>query len=409
MSLPLALMVVTTNVLTCLGQMALIASASAWIALSFPFLFVVFYLLQKFYLKTSRQMRLLDLEAKAPVYTQFVETLDGLATIRAFGWTQLSVERNHELVDHSQKPNYLMYAIQKWLALVLDLIITAIAVLIVGIVVGTRDSSGPGFTGVSLTQIISFASNVKLLIMFWTSMETSLGAVARIKQFEQENLAEDQPGETHDAPFDWPNQGAIEISNLSAKHKSVRLHIPWLCSQADLIDRRDSERLTLDKISISIAAGSKVSFCGRTGCGKSSLLLTLFNLLTPQSGSIKIDGRDISSIRRESLRSRLICMAEEPYLLPKSVRENLGFDSMTVTDAEMMKVLQQTGLEDVIASHGGLDAMIDGVFLSQGQKQLLNIARALLKKKHGKVLIMDEATSRYVFLLCRVHLNDVLH
>jgi len=151
--------------------------------------------------------------------TQFMETLDGLVTIRAFNWSRSSIKHNFEIVDRSQKPNYLMWAIKRWLALVLDLVITGIAVLTVGIVVGLRDSSSPGFTGVSLTQIISFTSNIKLLIMFWTQLESSLGAVARIRQFEMEVVAEDQEIETHDPPFDWPSRGAVEISNLSAKYK----------------------------------------------------------------------------------------------------------------------------------------------------------------------------------------------
>ncbi|TIA79218.1 multidrug resistance-like protein [Aureobasidium pullulans] len=369
MSAPLAfwtLMIVTTR---------LIATASAWIAISFPALFAVFYSVQKFYLRTSRQLRYLDLEEKAPVYTQFLETLDGLATIRAFNWSQPSIKHNFEIVDRSQKPNYLTWALKKWLALVLDLVITGIAVLVVGVVVGLRDSSSTGFTGVSLTQIISFTTNVKFLIMFWTQLESSLGAVARIRQFEKDTIAEDQPEETHDPSFDWPSRGSININSLSAKYSP------------------DSEGLTLDNITMSIPAGSKVGFCGRTGSGKSSLLLTLFKLLTPGSGNITIDGLDLSIIRRETLRSRLICTAEEPFMFPSSVRDNLALDSTAITDEQMVSVLRQAGLWEAVEVKGGLDAEMKEVHLSQGSKQLFNIARALLRKDQGRVLIMDEATS----------------
>ncbi|THW39632.1 multidrug resistance-like protein [Aureobasidium pullulans] len=373
--LPPALMIVTTTLLVCIAQVGLIATASAWIAISFPALFAVFYSVQKFYLRTSRQLRYLDLEEKAPVYTQFLETLDGLATIRAFNWSQPSIKHNFEIVDRSQKPNYLTWALKKWLALVLDLVITGIAVLVVGVVVGLRDSSSTGFTGVSLTQIISFTTNVKFLIMFWTQLESSLGAVARIRQFEKDTIAEDQPEETHDPSFDWPSRGSININSLSAKYSP------------------DSERLTLDNITMSIPAGSKVGFCGRTGSGKSSLLLTLFKLLTPGSGNITIDGLDLSIIRRETLRSRLICIAEEPFMFPSSVRDNLALDSTAITDEQMVSVLRQAGLWEAVEVKGGLDAEMKEVHLSQGSKQLFNIARALLRKDQGRVLIMDEATS----------------
>lgn len=148
-----------------------------------------------------------------------METLDGLVTIRAFNWSRPSIKHNFEIVDHSQKPNYLVWALKNWLGLVLELVITGIAVLTVGIVVGLRGSSSPGLTGVALTQIISFTTNLKYLIMFWTQLESSLGAVARIRKFEKETVAEDQETETHDPPFAWPSRGSIEISNLSAKYK----------------------------------------------------------------------------------------------------------------------------------------------------------------------------------------------
>lgn len=165
-------------------------------------------------------------------------------------------------------------------------------------------------------------------------------------------------------------------------------------SHANSFHRDDSERMTLDNISISIPAGSKIGLCGRTGSGKSSLLLTLFNLLTPASGSITIDGVDLSTIRRETLRSRLICIAEEPFLFPTSVRDNLALDRTTLSNESMIDVLQQTGLWETITAKGGLDAQVEDVHLSQGSKQLFNIARALLRKDESKVLVMDEATSR---------------
>lgn len=145
---------------------------------------------------------------------------------------------------------------------------------------------------------------------------------------------------------------------------------------------------------MSIPAGSKVGFCGRTGSGKSSLLLTLFKLLTPGSGNITIDGLDLSIIRRETLRSRLICIAEEPFMFPSSVRDNLALDSTAIIDEQMVSVLRQAGLWEAVEVKGGLDAEMKEVHLSQGSKQLFNIARALLRKDQGRVLIMDEATSR---------------
>ncbi|KAG8630868.1 hypothetical protein KVT40_000008 [Elsinoe batatas] len=372
-SLPLALQVVVGNTLICLGQMGLIASASAYIAICYPPLFIIFYYVQKYYLRTSRQMRLLDLEEKAPIYTQFTETIEGLATIRAFNGNAAAVQRNHELVDKSQKPFYLMYAIQRWLALVLDLIVAALAVIIVGVAVGLRDAASPGLTGVSLTQIISFTSALKLLIMFWTQLETSIGAVTRIREFEADTPAEHKPSEVVEPPEAWPEKGTLEMKDVHAQYKA------------------GSQDWALQDIDISVEQGQKVALCGRTGSGKSTMALTWSRLLDEATGSIHIDGLDLSTISRTALRSRLTYIADEPFILLGSVRDNI--DIFHVADDEHINlILRKTLLLDVVTAAGGLDAPMSSVILSQGQKQLLNFSRALLKK-NGKLVILDEATS----------------
>ena len=94
-----------------------------------------FAVLQKYYLRTSRQMRLLDLEAKSPLYSHFIESLQGLVTIRAFGWAGDFEKKNLTLLDISQKPYYLLFCIQRWLALILDLLVAVLAVILMVLIV----------------------------------------------------------------------------------------------------------------------------------------------------------------------------------------------------------------------------------------------------------------------------------
>src|ERR1700712_1748572 len=105
--------------------------------------------IQKFYLRTSRQVRLLDLEAKSPLYTHFIESLSGLVTIRAFGWSDEFIEQNLVLLDNSQKPYYLLFCIQRWLALVLDLTVSVLAMVLMVLIVEFRDSISPGYVGLA--------------------------------------------------------------------------------------------------------------------------------------------------------------------------------------------------------------------------------------------------------------------
>ncbi|KAI8627665.1 multidrug resistance-like protein [Xylariaceae sp. FL1651] len=358
-SLPLALLISIANFLMVIGQAGLLASSTGYAAIAFPFLIILFFYIQRSYLRTSRQLRLLDLEEKAPVYTQFLETLSGLITIRAFGWSSPALLVNHSLIDKSQRPFYLLLMVQQWLALVLNLITAAFAVLIAGLAVKLRDSVSAGLTGVSLVQLITLAETLKLLIQFWTSLETSFGAVARIKHFSEETPDERLPGEDQQPPEDWPAQGHIEA---------------------------------LDNIDLNIEAGQKVGVVGRTGSGKSTFLLTLLRLLPQCSGTITIDGINISTLARDKVRSSIITVSQDTFFLPGSVRLNI--DPYDVAPSEAIEaVLRRVGLWDVIMERGGLEAKFDDNIFSYGQRQLFSLARAVLRKATSRVVVFDEATS----------------
>lgn len=127
-------------------------------AITVPFLLIVIILLQHFYLRTSRQLRLLDLESRSPLYSHFMETISGLATIQAFQWQELFSRKNLKLLDASQRPYYLLYCIQRWLTLVLDLMVAAEAVILVGLVIKLKGSVSVGLIGVSLNNILCESS-----------------------------------------------------------------------------------------------------------------------------------------------------------------------------------------------------------------------------------------------------------
>ncbi|KAL1311448.1 hypothetical protein AAFC00_001608 [Neodothiora populina] len=110
--LPISLLNSGSYLAAAIVRLALIASASVLILATAPFLFAVLYLAQRFYLRTSKSMRLFDLLAKAPLCSHFPDALKGLATIRGFGWTEKLRADNDILLDTSQRPYYLTYCIQ---------------------------------------------------------------------------------------------------------------------------------------------------------------------------------------------------------------------------------------------------------------------------------------------------------
>lgn len=207
-----------------------------------PFVLAALYAIQNFYLRTSRQLRLLEyappchylhvtaltvrsmgrLEANAPVLAQFIESLSGLSTIRAYSWTNIYTSKSTNLLDTSQKPYYLLLCIQRWLVLVLDLVVAGLAVVLVGMAVGLRSSINPGFLGLALVNMMSLSHSLTQLVQFWTNLETSLGAIARIKDFAENTPIERSLQESSGhLDADWPSRGALRLEGVSARYRFV--------------------------------------------------------------------------------------------------------------------------------------------------------------------------------------------
>ncbi|KJZ80040.1 hypothetical protein HIM_00754 [Hirsutella minnesotensis 3608] len=381
--LPTAAYTSLAGLLACIGEAILIILGAKYLAAALPLIIFVLYILQKFYLRTSRQLRLLDLQTKAPLYTQLLELIQGLATIRAFQWQSVTAERSLALLDESQRPHYLLYSIQRWLTLVLDMLVAVSAVLLVlfGVTMG---ASTPGNMAIALYSVLGFSESLANLLSSWTSLETSLGAISRLKKFEKETPQENHPSLNSqvELPPAWPARGHLEWRNVEASYA-----------------KQPDGRSVLHDISLVIQPGQKVAICGRTGSGKSTLLATVLRLLD-YSGTIAIDGIDISSISVQALRSSLIVVPQHPVLFPGSLRSNLvaqcssakGAGQRT-TDDDVIALLERLRVWDAVCQSGSLDTDVDDLALSHGQKQLLCLGRAILRKNESRIVILDEATS----------------
>jgi ABC-type multidrug transport system fused ATPase/permease subunit len=175
----------------------------------------------------------------------------------------------------------------------------------------------------------------------------------------------------------WPSQGSITIHRVYAKYNTT--------------DVQDT--YCLQDIDLSIHPGQKVSICGRTGSGKTSLLLALLHILPLHSGSIIIDGIDISTLSPDQLQERFIGVPQQSFIMPNSVRRNLD-PTGKLPDDVLLTALAKVTLRGVVELLGGLDAVLDQTSLSQGQQQLFCLARALCRKRDGDaVVVLDEATS----------------
>jgi len=109
--------------------------------------------------------------------------------------------------------------IQQWLNLTLRILVTILAVVLTTL--ATQLQTNSGFTGASFVTLMSFGESISYIIQFYTLLETSLGAVSRLKTFGEKVTPEDLPGENVSPPEEWPQNGAIEIDDVSASYTYV--------------------------------------------------------------------------------------------------------------------------------------------------------------------------------------------
>jgi ABC-type bacteriocin/lantibiotic exporter with double-glycine peptidase domain len=155
----------------CLAQLVVVCVNVKYMTAALPIYIGVFWVLKAFCTKTSQRLRVMDIESRAPLFSNLLETMTGLVTIRAFGLQNKHREiHNHNLCE-SQKPFYLLLTTQRWLTVTLDLVLAGFAVVLMGIGVGTMGQVSPSSMGLALVNTISLGSSVKMLVTYWTGLE----------------------------------------------------------------------------------------------------------------------------------------------------------------------------------------------------------------------------------------------
>ncbi|KNC99091.1 uncharacterized protein SPPG_06036 [Spizellomyces punctatus DAOM BR117] len=379
----------------------------------------IYYLLQKIYRATSRELKRLDSTTRSPLYAHFGETLHGAPSIRAYGEQARFISQTDTMINTNNAPTFLLVAAQRWLGVRLESLGAVLVFFagLFGLLNRDNDALSPALLGLSLSYALQVTQTLNWGVRQFTETEIAMNAVERIEfyayQIEVEPVPPPPPpptdffdgpaggsanvidGVTHGVtskatpdgtpsitivshtpptppPPTWPTTGTLTLTNLTLRYPNQPpvLHIP----------------------SLHIPHASKIGIVGRTGSGKSTLVSSLFRIIEPCTGTITLDSIPIHTLPLASLRRGLTIIPQDPTLFSSTLRTNLDPFSL-YTDTQLHDALSLASLTPFFSARQGLDTRIDtsGENLSVGQRQLVCLARALLR--HPKILIMDEATA----------------
>ncbi|XP_064611716.1 multidrug resistance-associated protein 1-like isoform X1 [Liolophura sinensis] len=348
-------------------------STPPFVAVILP-LALIYFLVQRFYVATSRQLKRLESVSRSPIYSHFGETITGAPTIRAYRQQKRFMEESEARVDENQICYYPSIVSNRWLAIRLEFVGNCIVFFASLFAVIQRDSLEPGTVGLSITYALSITQTLNWMVRMTSELETNIVAVERVKEYSETPTEADWVIENNRPGAKWPEEGTVEFENYCVRY-------------------REGLDLVLKGIDCKITPGEKIGIVGRTGAGKSSLTLALFRIIEAAGGSIIIDGINISKIGLHDLRSKITIIPQDPVLFAGTLRMNLDpFDAHT--DDDVWKSLEHAHLKNFVSllPEGLLYKCTEGgENLSVGQRQLVCLARALLRKT--KILVLDEATA----------------
>ncbi|RNF23457.1 ATP-binding cassette protein subfamily C, member 1 [Trypanosoma cruzi] len=408
---------------------------------------LVYYRLMVFYNSANREMRRIANRSNSPVFSVLGEMLSGRWTIAAYDRTAAFVAKALRRIDTVYACSYMQTVCDCWLAVRIEIlsnvVLTSVALVGVLLVMLRFGHVDVGLLALSLTMAVSINSQLKYVVNQAASVEADMNCVERVQHYtsniEHEDLMEEineairalekndkkrrkregdhitPAGITHDD--DDTSTATVSVPLLQESHASVASpELPFSPAGNNNHNDDDGTRENvaagslefrdvtmryraglphvLCGLTFTIPAGQKVGVIGRTGSGKSSLLLTLLRVVDIEDGQIVLSGRPIRSYSLRALRQLFSMIPQDPLLFNGKVRENL--DPLNVcSDAQVREAIRLVGMEDRLAAETDpLQCPVEegGANFSVGQRQLLCMARTLLRRGCSFIL-MDEATA----------------
>jgi ABC-type multidrug transport system fused ATPase/permease subunit len=337
----------------------------------------LYYWVQRFYRASYVECQRTDAVTRSPIFSNLSQAVAGVDTIRADAAGPAAfAARSDALVDANNTAFFSVRSSEQWLSLRLEVLSACLVCLVAALATATAGRIPPSLAALALSEALDLTGFLKYWVNAAAGLENRLNSVERLRAVTvlPPEAADERGGDAALAAAGWPTRGALEFSDV------------WLTYRVGLDP-------ALRGVTFDVPAGAKVGVCGRTGSGKSSLVVALYRLTEPSSGRVAVDGVDLASVGLATLRQRLGCIPQDPILFSGTVRYNLDpYDAHD--DAAVWAALEVVSLKDVVREGPlGLSEKVveGGDNWSVGQRQLLCVARAVLRG--SKLLVADEATA----------------
>lgn len=229
----------------------------------------------------------------------------------------------------------------------------------------------PGNFMVFLLAIVAAYKPMKNIANLHLRMQMGIASMQRLFDMM------DTPPAIHDAP----DARELKINSADLDVKNITFSY-------------DGEHQVLKNVSLTAKAGQTVAVVGHSGSGKSSLINLIPRFYDPQQGQILIDGQDIQSVTLESLRKQVAYVSQDVIIFDDTIKNNIRYGTSDATDEQVIAAAKAAAAHDfIMGTEKGYDTVLGerGGRLSGGQRQMISIARAMLK--NAPILLLDEATS----------------
>ncbi|KAL3796991.1 hypothetical protein ACHAW5_002761 [Stephanodiscus triporus] len=328
---------------------------------------------------TSRELKRLEGLARSPIFAMLSESLSGISTIRANNALDFFQDKFRRVHDAHGRAFFAFISCSRWLGFRMDaLMFIFLTVASFAAVVVHQQAwmdIDPAILGLAISMLIQLSGLFQWCIRQSAEVVNMMVAVERVLGYRDLPSEAELTNSFDEGVKDWPENGEINVTDLAVRY---RKGLP----------------LSLRGVSFKIEGGSRVGIVGRTGGGKSTLVQALLRLLEAEGGQITIDGVDIAKLGLHKLRTCVSVIPQSPVLYGGcSLRENLD-PFHHHDDNQIGEALSDVHMLDVIISlPHGLDTTVaeGGLNFSVGQRQLLCLARAILRR--NKILVLDEPTA----------------